>query len=673
MGCSYRVLTRSYHSPRRIPRMDLLKDIPQELLDRLPQFLLHPDPLIYMSDNFVTVDLETNTKGDGGSPMPCWPVNSIVCGSWCYGREALAHNIYGNELEIEALLVAIEEADFVVMHNGKFDLGWLKRAGIDLYKVVLYDTMIGEYVRLGNRKGELSLGKLCEREFGWSKAAYIDICMKGKVDPEDMPRSKLVDRCDTDILMTRDLFLVQRQQLHDAELLPCVYTRCILSPALADIESMGACVDIEAVEKEFKESSIKLAAVSHELNEFSGGVNPNSPKQMAEFIYDVLKFTPKMQGYGKNKVEVRSTGAEVILSLKATTRKQKKFLELKKAYARHNADVSKTLMFFHGVATDKAAEMATFFAQFNQCVTKTHRLSSTGIKREFPHILDAKGQAISKSIQFQNFPRKYKPLFTARHKGWLMVEADGAQLEFRVAAFLGQCVIANQEIVDGKDVHKQSASVINNCTQEEVTGDMRTAAKSSTFKPLFGGQSGTEGEVAYYEWFKKHYVGISKTQQGWKDEAVVHKSVRMVHKFVFHYPDASMNSKGYVQGSTNIMNYPIQSFATAEIIPLAIVYLWHLMKEMESFINNTVHDSTITELHPDEEEEFKECALHAFTTLVYYYLKEVYDVEFNVPLGLGVKIGNHWGKGIEYVCSPLPPFLMDGVDYTDLQTDWKVD
>ncbi|MEE8598399.1 MAG: DNA polymerase, partial [Dehalococcoidales bacterium] len=302
----------------------------------------------------------------------------------------------------------------------------------------------------------------------------------------------------------------------------------------------------------------------------------------------------------------------------------------------------------------------------------THRLSSSGIQREFAQLLDKLSKAMTKSIQFQNFPRKYKHLFTARKKGWKMVEADGAQLEFRVAAFLGQCVVANQEIVDGKDVHKQSASVINECSEEDVTGDMRTAAKSSTFKPLFGGQSGTEGEMAYYEWFKTHYQGISATQQTWKDEAVVHKEVKMVHGFVFHYPEASMNSKGYVQGSTNIMNYPIQSFATAEIIPIAIVYLWHLMREMESFMNNTVHDSTVTELHPDEEEEFKECALHAFTTLVYYYLYEVYGVEFNVPLGLGVKIGDNWGKGIEYVCSPLPPFLMDGVDYDNLKTEWEI-
>ena len=91
---------------------------------------------------------------------------------------------------------------------------------------------------------------------------------------------------------------------------------------------------------------------------------------------------------------------------------------------------------------------------------------------------------------------------------------------------------------------------------------------------------------------------------------------------------------------------------------------------MESFLVNTVHDSAISELHPDEAAEFTELCKYSFTHLVYHYLKEVYDVEFNVPLGVGVKIGPNWGKGEEVVCAPIPPFKMKGVDYTNLQSDW---
>ncbi len=90
-----------------------------------------------MSDNFITFDLETNMKGDNRSPLSCWKENSIVCGSWTCGPDGEVHNIYGNELELGKLVDALEAADFMIGHNLKFDLGWMKRAGLDLYGVLM--------------------------------------------------------------------------------------------------------------------------------------------------------------------------------------------------------------------------------------------------------------------------------------------------------------------------------------------------------------------------------------------------------------------------------------------------------------------------------------------------------------------------------------------------------
>ncbi|MEE8207690.1 MAG: hypothetical protein V3T88_01845, partial [Nitrosomonadaceae bacterium] len=170
----------------------LLAKLPRAMLTSLPSFLLSPNPEIYLSDNFVVFDLETNTKGDDRSPQPCWPENSIVCGSWCCGLRGEAHNIYGNELEMGELVDALEAADFIVAHNGKFDMGWLKRAGIDLRKLILYDTMIGEYCLNGNLTLPLSLDALSTKYLGEGKAPYINILMKSGIDPEDMPKSKLI-------------------------------------------------------------------------------------------------------------------------------------------------------------------------------------------------------------------------------------------------------------------------------------------------------------------------------------------------------------------------------------------------------------------------------------------------------------------------------------------------
>ena len=53
------------------------------------------------------------------------------------------------------------------------------------------------------------------------------------ITPADMPRSKLIARCDSDISQTRDVFLAQRIRIQELGLLGHVHTRCILSPALA--------------------------------------------------------------------------------------------------------------------------------------------------------------------------------------------------------------------------------------------------------------------------------------------------------------------------------------------------------------------------------------------------------------------------------------------------------
>ena len=648
--------------------MDLLKEIPKELLDRLPAHVLHPNPYIYMSENYVTFDLETNTKGDGGSPAPCWPENNAVCGSWCIGEKGEAHNIYGNQLEYSELVDALEKADFVVAFNGKFDIGWMMRAGIDPYKLILYDPMIAEYVLNGNQTKPLNLDHIAKTYGFKGKDDFINICMKNGVDPEDMPISLLVERCDSDIIQTRAVFQKQRDKMERKNLFGLIYTRCLLSMPLADIEANGMCLDADAVHKLYTERSIGLAEAVAEMDEFTGGINPRSVPQVREFIYDVLKFKPKTRGRAKEPIY--STKTEDLLALTATNKKQRQYVELKKRWSGFNADVTKNLLFFNGVITDKLRPGNIFHAQFNQCVTKTHRLSSSGIKRTFPHMLDDKGKPLTKSVQFQNFKREFKPIMRARNEGWLMGEGDGSQLEFRVAGFMGQCKVCTQEIVDGVDVHVQSASIINDLPKEKVTKDMRTAAKSDTFKPLFGGQSGTEGQVAYYKWFAEHYAGVAEVQQKWIDQALAKKRVVLPHGMIFYFPYCNMQASGYVTDSTNIKNYGIQSFATAEIIPIAVVYLWHLMRMMESFLVNTVHDSAIAELHPDEAAEFTELCKYSFTHLVYHYLKEVYDVEFNVPLGVGVKIGPNWGKGDEVVCAPMPPFKMKGVDYTNLQSDW---
>lgn len=104
----------------------------------------------------------------------------------------------------------------------------------------------------------------------------------------------------------------------------------------------------------------------------------------------------------------------------------------------------------------------------------------------------------------------------------------------------------------------------------------------------------------------------------------------------------------------------MQGFATADIIPIALTYLWHALREagLRSFIVNTIHDSAVLEVHPDEVEEVRKIAVKCFTTDVYNYLEMVYNIHFNVPLGTGFKAGKYWTEGEEIVEAVAPPYKL---------------
>lgn len=600
------------------------------------EFLKNPTPDIYAKDH-ITFDCETTNKQFGSSVIE---ENTVVLTSSLYHGEM--ESVWGGLGSLDKLISQVEDIDgFSVGHNIKFDLRWLARYGLDVSKVVVWDTMIAEHVFHGNRRGTVGvgLGAVAARYGLPSKEPYIDISMKGGVCPSELPTSLLLRRCEYDVWVTEEIFKKQYERAVKEGKLATILTRCLLTPVLADIETIGLQLDKEKVEEEYYRAQTEMHKINQALAEIAD-INWNSPKQVGELLYDELGFKeltdrqkqPIRTASGRPKADVAT-----IRALTARTKKQKEIQSMLSLQSVISAQLSKTLNKFK--ACVDAGDL--LYAQFNQAITQTHRLSSTGTEY---------------GVQFQNMPRIFKPCVKARNEGWQVCEADGAQLEFRVAAFLGQDKQAIHDIVNGTDIHQYTADTITSAGQETD----RQTAKAHTFKPLFGGRSGTKAEKAYYAAFKEKYAGVARQQEEWKLEALMNKKFRIPSGLEFFFPNIRVprNKDGYIPEESNIYNYPIQSFATADIIPIAIVYLWHNMKQaaLESFIFNTVHDSVIVELKPEEKEKFTELALDAFGNSVYNYLKDVYNVEFNVPLGCGIKIGDNWGTGEEIGYDLPSPF-----------------
>lgn len=603
---------------------------------QLPWFLTNPDPEIYRNGSYLVLDFETTNK-DFGSALTS--DNRVVLAVWNSrpnsiwqqsSRDAVRYeHKFAGEYDLGELKLAIESVEFIVAHNAKFELQWLQRLGIDIEHILVYDTMLGEKVLLGNRMGGLGLDDCCKRHSIVGKHNLGKSLVHGGVSCDLIPESVLLEYCKQDVKATEELFHSQLGQL-EGGLLNVVYTRCLLTPVLADIEHNGLYLDSKRVKELYGRTSVVHSTQTSKLREITGGINLQSRKQLAEFLYDKNGFPELKDSYGRERKTdggARRTDAATISSLRATTKGQKEFLKIYKEYNETNTALSKYLEKFQECCAKSSALLR---ANFHQTRTQTHRLSSTG------------GEY---AIQFQNMDRDYKSLFTARRPGWQFGSVDGAQLEFRVASFLGQDRQSFLDIVNDTDVHALTAQVM---TDNGQAIDRQTA-KTHTFKPLYGGTSGTDAERAYYEAFKARYPGIYKTQMEWVQEVLKNKKLVTPWGLTFYWPDTRATRTGYITNTSSIFNYPVQSLATAEIIPVALVYFWHRLKRsgLQLFIVNTVHDSVEVELPPNEVEAFKDLATQAFTYDVYEYLYNVYAMEFNIPLGVGIKIGTHWNEGIE--------------------------
>ena len=266
--------------------------------------------------------------------------------------------------------------------------------------------------------------------------------------------------------------------------------------------------------------------------------------------------------------------------------------------------------------------------KFNQCVTRTTRLSSS-------------------DPNFQNQPRgstfPVRSVVVSRFKNGKILQADYSQLEFRVAAQLCGDEKMIKDILEGQDVHKYTASIIFDKAEADVTKEERTAAKAHTFKPLYGGFSGTPREMAYYKAFVEKYPKLGAWHADLQTEAISHGIVRLYTGQQFAFPDTKRLSSGAATNAPSIKNYPVQGVAGGCIVPLALVDLYNKLKDSKSksLIINTVHDSVVVDIYPGEELQVANMMYDSMTQVCQKF-EELYNVKWSVPLEVDLEIGNNW-------------------------------
>lgn len=334
----------------------------------------------------------------------------------------------------------------------------------------------------------------------------------------------------------------------------------------------------------------------------------------------------KMQPTGVYDVSAGgfATDKETLTALinKAKDTKNAKAIEFLTAVIRISALDTYLSSFVNGIrrGTQKDGLLHT---KFNQTITSTGRLSSTD-----PNL--------------QNQPRgstfPIRGVFISRwaKEGGALCETDMSQLEFRCAGHLAKDKQILDDIKNGKDIHGQTSKILTEAGQETNRQD----AKPHTFKPLYGGLSGTQAEVVYYKSFLDLYSGVKAWHVELQEEALEYKKIVLPTGREYAFPYVTRNYWGNASNKTQIVNWPVQGYATGDIVPVALIYLWKEYKKhnLKSLLCLTVHDSVDTDMYPGEEEIVKTInkKLHKFAEDA---LESYYGITMYVPLDSETKIG----------------------------------
>jgi DNA polymerase I-like protein with 3'-5' exonuclease and polymerase domains len=280
-----------------------------------------------------------------------------------------------------------------------------------------------------------------------------------------------------------------------------------------------------------------------------------------------------------------------------------------------------------------------------------------------------------------------------------MMEADFSQLEEIGLAILSEDKQLRQDILDGKDMHCVSASWVSGESYEHIkervdAGDkkyiaMRQAAKQPRFELQYGAGATTIAKnngwplskaEDYIKRYYERYPGVEKWQE--MVRAMVNSTATITNEMS---ASGEPMAKGYFKSitgrryvfkqyeskgtrfdpktkkrvprepsfsPTQLKNYPVQGFATGDIVPEVLGRLRRVLTEAglsdKVLLVNTVHDSVLFDVDKKALEDNNITIIGVCTFIKQTmekapkYMEESFGVKIDLPLKVDVKYGDSW-------------------------------
>lgn len=386
-----------------------------------------------------------------------------------------------------------------------------------------------------------------------------------------------------------------------------------LVKVLGNMEYTGICVD-ENVLNELKIRFDKeISLLETEIYELSGDkFNINSPKQLGVVLFEKLGL-PAIK---KTKTGF-STNAEVLDALL-----DKHPIIAKISLYRQYTKLQST--YVDGLIKIINPITKRIHSSFNQTITTTGRISST----------DPNLQNIPIRLELG---RELRKVFVAKENCQL-VDADYSQIELRILAHIADDKNLIEAFSKKTDIHTTTASEVFNVPIDEVTKELRSAAKAVNFGIVYGiSDFGLSNNLRiskntakkYIETYLDRYPGVKRYMSD-----IVEKAERDGYVVTYagrrrYIPE--INSKNNIVknlGKRLAMNAPIQGSA-ADIIKIAMVKVYDRLKDekLSSKLILQVHDELIIEAEPDEIDKVKKVIKQEMENAVDLHVKLTVDVE----------------------------------------------
>ncbi len=385
-----------------------------------------------------------------------------------------------------------------------------------------------------------------------------------------------------------------------------------LIPVLFDMEVAGIKIDRAELRDLEAKYSRAVSDLAMDIYDLAGGeFNINSPKQLAEVLFNKLGLKPKTD-------KKSGTGANVLNEIVGQHPIVNKILEYRQYFKLYSTYIRSYIDCMDG--EDKVHTI------FNQTQTATGRLSSTEPNLQNIPTRSEEGKILRK-------------IFVPSTPNGVLISADYSQIELRLLANFSNDDKLIEAYNNGKDIHALTASEIFGVPINMVSDNMRRNAKAINFGIIYGisdwGLSQNIGITkkeakAYIEKYFQRYPKVEEYMRANVEFAKVNGYISTLMGRIRFIPELKGNKMQQLFGERVAMNMPLQGSAS-DIIKLAMIRVADRFRQekMKSRLILQIHDELVVDTVHGEEAAVKSILQDCMENVV--SLK----VRLNVNVGIG--------------------------------------